>query len=299
MKLNLLKTSTLALVAVLLTACGGGGEKAEESDAGAEFDSAKAQVAADVKKVIEDLPPPSEVPYLLIAAGAEFDASLVNSTDNIASYQTDTEKSALNLGVYAADIGYLSSYEKSEEALDYMGECQKLAAPVGIADALDYGMVARFESNMENKDSLTSIINEVMDKSGERLSQLDQLNSAALMLAGSWIEGIYISTTIVNTYPADGLSEEDANLILEPLVQVVLKQKTALNDLIAVMKDVPATDVVKATTADLEKIKAIYDGELAEVEKNISENTGSYTLSTSVLDNMAAEVKRIRTSIVQ
>ncbi|MEQ9402256.1 MAG: hypothetical protein RIM99_01615 [Cyclobacteriaceae bacterium] len=299
MKLNLLKTSTLALVAVLLTACGGGGEKTEESDAGAEFDSAKAQVAADVKKVIQDLPPPSEVPYLLIAAGADYDASLVNSTDKIESYQSDTEKAALNLGVYAADIAYLSSYEKSEEALDYMGECQKLAAPVGIADALDYGMVARFESNMENKDSLTAIINEVMEKSGDRLSQLDQLNSAALMLAGSWIEGIYISTTIVNTYPADGLSEEDANLILEPLVQVVLKQKQSLNDLIAVMKDVPATDGVKATLTDLEKVKAIYDGELSEVEKNISENTGSFSLSTSVLDNMAAEVKRIRTSIVQ
>lgn len=299
MKLNLLKTSALAVAATILTSCGGGGEKTTESDASAEFDSAKAQVAADVKKVIQDLPPPSEVPYLLIAAGADFDASIVNSTDNIDSYQSSPGKAALNLGVYAADIAYLSSYEKSEKALDYMGECQKLAGPVGISDAIDYGMVARFEKNMENKDSLTSIINEVMEKSGERLSQLDQLNSAALMLAGSWVEGMYISTTIVNSYPADGLSEEDKNLILEPLVQVVLKQKKSLNDLMAVMRDVPAGDEVNASIADLEKVKAIYDGELAAVEKSIAENTGGFSLSTSVLDNMAAEVGRIRASIVQ
>ena len=298
MKLNLLKTSALAVVATILTSCGGGGEKTE-SDAGAEFDSAKAQVAADVKKVIQDLPPPSEVPYLLIAAGADFDESIVNGTDNIDSYQSSPGKAALNLGAYAADIAYLSSYEKSEKALNYMGECQKLAGPVGISDAIDYGMVARFEKNMENKDSLTSIINEVMEKSGERLSQLDQLNSAALMLAGSWVEGMYISTSIVNSYPSEGLSEEDVNLILEPLVQVVLKQKKSLTDLMAVMGDVPASDEVSATIADLEKVQAIYDGELAAVEKSIAENTGGFTLSTAVLDNMAAEVSRIRSSIVQ
>lgn len=299
MKLNLIKTSILALVVLFLTSCGGGGEKAADSDAGAEFESAKAQVAADVKKVLQDLPPPSEVPYMLIAAGADFDASLVNSTENIESYQSDVDKAALNLGVYAADIGYLSSYEESEEALRYMGECQKLASPVGIADAIDYGMVARFESNMENKDSLTSIINEVMEKSGGRLSELDQLNSAALLLAGSWVEGMYISTMIVNNYPSEGLTEDDVNLILEPLVQVVLQQKQSLNDLMAVMNDVPQTDGVKATMADLEKVKAIYDGELAEVEKNISENTGGFSLSTSVLDNMASEVSRIRGSIIE
>ncbi len=298
MKLNLIKTSALAMAILFLSSCGGGGEKAD-SDAGAEFESAKAQVAADVKKVIEDLPPPSEVPYLLIAAGADFDASLVNSTDRIESYQSDVDKAALNLGVYSADIGYLSSYEKSEEALDYMGECQKLAAPVGIADAIDYGMVARFESNMENKDSLTSIINEVMQKSGDRLSELDQLNSAALLLAGSWIEGMYISTMIVKNYSIEGLSEDDVNLILEPLVQVVLNQKKSLNDLMKVMNDVPDSEGVRATKADLEKVKAIYDGELAEVEKNISENTGGFALSTSVLDNMANEVSRIRGSIVE
>ncbi|MGB0789757.1 MAG: hypothetical protein ACPGQR_09505 [Marinirhabdus sp.] len=35
------------------------------------------------------------------------------------------------------------------------------------------------------------------------------------------------------------------------------------------------------------------------LEKNIAENTGSYTLTTSVLDNLTAEVNRVRTSIVE
>ncbi|WP_370088474.1 hypothetical protein [Ekhidna sp.] len=298
MKFNQLKLASLALsAAVLVSSCGGGSQE-KSSDAGSEFDAAKEQVAADVSKVLKDLPPPSEVPYLLMNAGAEFDETIINSLDNMESYQNDETKAALNLGVYATDIGYLASYEKSELALDYMGECQKLAAPVGVAEAIDYGMIARFESNMENKDSLTAVINDVMQKSGERLSELDELNSAALLLAGSWIEGVYISTTIVNTYP-DDLPEESRTLILEPLVKIVMDQKLSLEDLLQVMKDVPESEAVNSMMAELKKVKAIYDGELAEVEKQIAENTGGFVLKPSTLDNLAAEVGRIRASIVE
>ncbi|MEQ6168327.1 hypothetical protein AAOE16_14125 [Ekhidna sp. MALMAid0563] len=300
MKFNQLKLSSLALAAaVLVSSCGGGSSKEESSsDASSEFDAAKEQVAADVSKVLKDLPPPSEVPYLLMNAGAEFDASLINSIEKMESYQASESKAALNLGVYATDIGYLASYEKSEMALDYMGECQKLAAPVGVAEAIDYGMISRFESNMENKDSLAVIINEVMEKSGERLSELEELNSAALLLAGSWIEGVYISTSIVNNYP-DDLPEESRTLILEPLVKIVMDQKTSLYDLLQVMNDVPETEDVTNMRAELEKVKAIYDGELAEVEEQIANNTGDFVLQPSTLDNLSAEVSRIRGSIVE
>ncbi len=298
MKLNQLKISSFALAsAIFIASCGGGGQEKSE-DASSEFDSAKEQIASDVEKVLMDLPPPSEVPYLLMAAGADFDASLINSIDKAESYATDANKAALNLGVYATDIGYLSSYEKSEMALDYMGESQKLAAPVGVADAIDYGMVARFEKNMENKDSLTAVINDVMAKASQRLSELDQLNSGALLLAGSWIEGIYISTSIVNNYP-DDLPEESRTLILEPLVKIVIDQKASLDDLMKVMNDVPGSEAITNMIAELEKVNAIYEGELAEASAQITNNTGSFVLLPSTLDNLRAEATRIRASIIK
>lgn len=300
MNLNRLKLSALTLAgAVFIFSCGGGNQE-NSSDASAEFESAKEQVAIDVAKVLEDLPPPAEVPLMLMQTGADFNPEAVNSitTEQINAYQQSESKAALNLGIYATDIGYLTSYDKSELALEYMGQCQKLAAPVGVGDAIDYGMVARFEANMENKDSLAVVVNEVMRKSGERLAELDELNSAALLLAGSWIEGIHISTFIVDTYP-DDLPDEARTLILEPLVKVVMDQKTSLNDLLKVLNDVPESDDVNAIIGELQKVKAIYDGELAEVEKQIAENTGDYVLLPSALNNLAKEVNRIRTSIVQ
>lgn len=298
MKFNQLKLTSIAVLTAFMVASCGGGKKEESTDASSEFEAAKEQVAADVAKVLEDLPPPSEVPYMLMNAGADFDANIINSLAQIESYQSSESKAALNLGVYATDIGYLASYEKSEMALEYMGQCQKLAAPVGVAEAIDYGMISRFESNMENKDSLATIINEVMQKSGERLSELEEMNSAALLLAGSWIEGVYISTNIVSNYP-DDLPEESRTLILEPLVKIVMEQKTSLKDLMAVLNDVPETDDIKNMKAELEKVKTIYDGELAIVESQIADNTGGFVLLPSTLDNLAAEVSRIRASIIE
>ncbi|MBC6410713.1 MAG: hypothetical protein GDA42_09705 [Ekhidna sp.] len=303
MKLNLLNLSALALLEiVILSSCvaGASGEQEISSDAGSEFESAKKQVAVNVAKVLEDLPPPSEIPYLLLQAGVDFNPAVINdiSAEKIASYQPDESKAALNLGVYATDICYLASYEKSEIALNYIGECQKLAAPVGIADAIDYGIVARFESNMENKDSLSVIVNETMAKSGERLSELDEFNNAALLLAGSWIEGIYISTQIVDTYPVD-LPEAAGNLVLAELVKVIIDQKKSLNDLIKVMSNASHSEDVSAMITELEKIKVIYDEELTEVTTQIAENTGRFVLETSTLEKLAAEVKRLRTSIIE
>jgi hypothetical protein len=48
---------------------------------------------------------------LLQATGAEFNQSLLNDRSKVDQYSSRNDKAALNLGI-AADIGYLSSYDK-------------------------------------------------------------------------------------------------------------------------------------------------------------------------------------------
>ncbi len=301
MKLNQLKLHLNALIGIFfLASCGGGSNKEKAADASDEFDAAKKQIAADVSQIFQDLPPPSEVPYLLMQAGADLNLDVINniSQDKMAAYQANESTAALNLGIYATDIGYLVSYDEADMALDYMGQCQKLAAPVGVADAIDYGMISRFESNMEKKDTLASIINEVIEKSGDRLGELEEINSAGLLLAGSWIEGIYISTQIVQGYPEE-LDEEVRNIVLADLVKVVMDQKESLNDLIKILNDVPGNAEIDNIISQLQGLKAIYDGELAEVQTKIAENTGDFVLTPSTLDGLAEEVSKIRASIIE
>ena len=53
-----------------------------------------------------------------------------------------------------------------------------------------------------------------------------------LVLAGSFIEGLYLAIEVIETYPKDVLDADTRNLILEPLVKVVLDQEKPLLDVI-------------------------------------------------------------------
>ncbi len=295
---KIFKSSALAALAVFFWACGGGSSETS-SNASEEFAAAKEEIAGDIDKYIKDLPPPSEVPFLLMATGSDFNADLVNSLDNSDRYTTSIDKAALNLGVYATDIGYLSSYDQSEDVFASVEVCQTLAETIGVASAIDIDLITRFEENIGQRDSLAVLIDEVMAVTGERLQTLDRLNLAAVALAGSFVEGLYISTQVIATYPDDLLPEASRNLILEPLVKIVIDQKKTLDDLLTVMQEVEQSETITNMTGELNKLKAVYDQDLAEVEQNIADNTGGFQLTKDLITGLTAEVSRIRASIIQ
>lgn len=294
-----LQTTFLTVLSLFLFSCGGGGggdEKESTASEVSEFTEAEQQIVQDIDKVIHELPPPSEVPFLLEAVGSDFNADLLNSLDKIEAYQNTNDKAALNLGVYATDAGYLSSYEQVQDALKYMEACHKLAETIGISSAFDISMMKRFEKNLGNRDSLSVLINEAVRIAEQRLESGDRLTMAGLVLCGSYIEGLYISTQLVDSYPTD-LSSENRTLILEPLVKIILDQKIPLIDVIGMLKDLPQDDVIANMITELGVLRILYQ-DLQEVQIKIEENTGDYTLDPGVLDDITTEVERIRTEIV-
>ena len=284
---------------VLTASCGGGGSTEQASSASDEFEAAKSEIASDVSQYVKDLPPPSEVPFLLMATGSDFNQNFVNSLDNSDRYTVSQDKAAANLGIYATDIGYLSSYDQSDKVFETVEVCQSLAETMGVADAIDIDLLTRFEENIGQRDSLAVLIDEVMAATGERLQTLDRVNLAAVALGGSFVEGLYISSQVIATYPDDLLPEADRNRILQPLVKIVLDQKQTLDDLMGVMGEVEQTSAVTDMAGELGKIKAIYDGELAGVSDQIASNTGGFQLTKETIASLTAEVQRIRSSIIE
>ncbi len=244
------------VVVIVLAACGGNTKK--ENNNSEEFDQAKADLKENVKKVLYEIPSPAEIPFLLQATGADFDASLINSIDNVDGYASLTDKAILNLGIYATDVGYLSSYEKAQESLKYMRSCRKLADNLGLSDSFSPELIDKFERSVENRDSLASLVNLTITDAENLLKEDSRENLAALMITGSFIEGIYLGTQIIDTYPSD-LDEEVKNLILSNLIRTIIDQKEPLNNLIAMLEATKATDRVSSILTSLSKIKEAYD----------------------------------------
>ena len=67
------------------------------------------------------------------------------------------------------------------------------------------------------------------------LESTGRLDIASLILSGSIVEGLYISTQLIKNYPED-TPAEIRDLILEPLIKVVIDQKEGLDNLIQIVK---------------------------------------------------------------
>ena len=136
----------LAMLIGFFFACESGKKKAGE--ASGEFDNAAADLKEKIENYQHNIPPPSEIPYMIQNTGADYNPNIVNPSTKYESYMVDSKRAAFNLGIYSTDIGYLSSYGKTQEALNYMDVCLKLTEAIGAQDAIDFNVLERFEKNL-------------------------------------------------------------------------------------------------------------------------------------------------------
>ena len=285
----------LAIVLVFFMACGS--EKKKESGTEKEYDEAQEQLKENVERTIKDIPTPSEIPYIIQGTGADFNPNIINPDTKYESYTISAKKAAFNIGVYATDIGYLSSYGKTQEALNYMDVCLKLTETIGAKDAVDFNVLERFEKNLSNPDSLAEIIDDVISKSDQYLIDNDRNNIAALIIGGTFIEALYISTQIIETYPKDMLPDDMRMQVLSPLVQMIVNQKESLKNVIELLESVD--DKEDWETATINSLNELYENYVQfDPMERIRNGKGNEVLNDAVLSSLTVQVDSIRTNIV-
>ena len=293
MKFNRLICVLLStLIAIGLASCGANNPKEKDSETG-QADSLQGQL----KDIVGDMPAPSEIPYMLQTTGAEFNESLINSRDKADQYASITNKAALNLGVYAADIGYLVSYEKTQDAIDYLNSAKALADGLGIIGSFDLDVLSRFEKNLSNKDSLATLLDATVKDTEKYLMDDNRNKLSAMVVAGSFIESLYISTGLVKTYPKDLLPTDAKNLILTPLIRVVLDQKESVTVLVKMLSGVEQTDPITTIVSDLKALETQYAA--LNIEEQIKNNKANLVLSDKNLVEITNIVEKLRKNITE
>jgi hypothetical protein len=279
-----------------LSSCGSE-KKDEQAKNAEEFDQAGSDLKEQIKEVVYEIPSPSEIPFLLEATGAEFNASLIHDNNRANEYTSINDKSALNLGIYATDIGYLVSYDKVQESLTYMSTAKKLADNLGISGSFDVSIVKRFEQNLSRKDSLSYLLNETIQQTEKYLRDDNRNKLAALIVSGSFIEGLYISTQLIKSYPKDILPEDSRNLVLTPLIRVVLEQKKACLDLTTMLEGVDSSNPIDDLLANLNLLNKSYAA--LNIEEQIKNNRADLILTDKTLVEITARVAEMRASLIK
>ncbi len=268
--------SVIAILVMLffVSSCGNTGQNSDEE--GTDTSVTTDQIEVITPETLEEypIPTPFEITQVLEEAGAGYIVDILNSTQDVYKYETE-KKQALNLGVYGADLSYSSTYNESQETMRYLQCSQDLTDKLQIQDALTQEVLDLVADNQDNKDSLYSIIKTTFFKTFENLNNNERGNISALVLAGGWIEGLYISTQIANT----------ANN-KEKVVGAIIEQKQHLKTLVATLKTYKDDENVSEVLVKIEKITAVFD----EVTESISDEQ---------LSKISSVVEEIRNEIIQ
>ncbi len=246
-------------------------------------------------KVLSGLPPTSEVPAMLQLSGADFNPSLVNSAGKATGYTTTTDKAALNLGVYATDIGYLSVYDKTQDVITYLKSAEKLANHLGLNNTFGTEMQQRFQRNLNNKDSLVKIVDESMNYVNSLLKEGNRDATAALIVTGSFIEGLHVSTGLVEKYPKN-VPSDVRNQTLTQLIVSITRQEQSLDDLINILQEVKSDPQAAAYLTQMQDLKKQF--EALNLDEQIRNNRGDLMINDKTLTGISAKVKQIRSRIV-
>jgi hypothetical protein len=287
-----LSKSFIILSLVILYACGGGEPKKDKTEDTTQAGENKEKL----QKILADVPEPSELPAQLKKTGADFNEKFANAPANVEKYKTTNFKAALNLGAFATDVGYVSVYEKVQNALEYIKAVKSLGDKLGVSNAFDPKLQERFEKNLKNVDSLTKIIDESLAKSDAYLKDQEQSSVATLIFAGTFVEGLYIATQLVSTYPKDILPEDAKNEVLIDIVRLVLDQEKTLGDLLNALKGLEKSEDSDKLISQLEDLQKMYKA--LDIQEKIKNNQGNLILTDKTIQGITEKVKEIRTGIV-
>ena len=273
--------------------CGGDSGEGTET-----LDTARTNlVKNNTQKVFTTVPSPIEMATLLQKAGAKYDKSILNDIENASKYSSTASK-ALNLGVYGADLTYTSVFDQTNESMFFLTASKKLADGLGVSEAFKKETLDRMQNNVNDKDSMMAIISNSFGDIDSYLQENDRANVSALVIAGGWVEGLYLACKIakIASNPAD-------------IKTRLAEQKLSLNSLLAILNAYSADAAVTDVAKDLTALKEVY----TNVTVNTSNSTvtanesGTFsigadadkpTLSDEQFEKISAKIIEIRNKIV-
>jgi hypothetical protein len=268
----------------------GGGEIKDTVAKEQKTDSSRLEAT---KQIMYSIPSTAETADLLKAAGTSYDIKMMNDVKFVDKYNV-LKKQALNLGIYGADLNYANVFEKSMEVQLYMESCQSLVKKLGIEGAISDNVWDRLEDNKDDRDSLNSIISEVFFDLDTYLEENDKTEISGLIVAGGWIEGLFIATQMLN--------EKKPN---QELLERIAEQKLSLENLRKLMEAYTDTDNIISVREDLQRLQAVFDKiEIVRVKGETTTNKGvttiggknSITFPMEVFSELKLAVKDIRNS---
>ncbi|MEJ5264521.1 MAG: hypothetical protein WHT29_04320 [Bacteroidales bacterium] len=219
----------------------------QEAAQGGQNDTIAVQQEKKFQSVYYRFPTPNEVFTFIKSEKLAFDPSLINPVSNVSKY-LDSKSQTIALGVYIADLAYITIFESYNNSLAYYKTIHNLSEKVRITSAYDLEVAKRIERNLQNLDSLKNISVESYSSMVEFLIMNNRETTLALIASGAYIECFYIAFNLAGKYSPSN-----------PLIVKIIDLKYAFDNLYSYLEIYSDNQQVKEVAQQLKPLKSLFD----------------------------------------
>lgn len=290
----------MAVLSVVVGACQNNRSKQTLSSVESSLAVSVDTVSQTIKfgNTLFSLPSPYQLTMMVKNADVKFNESLMNPVGNNSKYTSQFQK-CVNLGVYGADLAYLNIYEQMPLVMNVFSVAKVLANDLDLLATFNSELVSRVEKNIDNNDSLLYIMTNTYRDIDIYLKESHRQKEGALILAGGWVEAMYILTQLA----VDTKNQE--------LIQHVGESKQPLDNLVKILTPYYSgnqeikelLDSLMDLTNDFEGVEQSYTYKVPEIDAEnkvtVIKSVSKVSVKNADLQNIAKKIKNIRTLLVK
>lgn len=297
-RLTVIAMILAALTVGLMSGCGNGGQEDNQVDEQLEDTTQSTTALIKIDNHLFSIPSPYQVAILIKQMNFEYNKEYLNPYNRSHSYITNFKK-ALNLGVYGANLGYLTMYEQSSESVQYFSVIKILMQEMNIESTFNKDLFKRIESNIGNKDSMLNLVSRSYRDIDQYLKDNNRNEVGVLILTGGWIESLYLMSNLASVkkndellrrigeqkYPLDNLIK-----ILSPYYNVSEEYATLIDGLIDLAYEYDGIDILYT-----------YVPPTVEADKKLTtiNSKSELVMSEQQLKSITDKIAEIRKKIVE
>lgn len=264
------------------------------------YDDKPLEIASEViDDMIQNVASPVETAALIKGLNIPFNRGYLANTSSESSLNTSFQK-ALGLGIFGADLGYINMYERTSLVLNYITTIKSLADGIQVGQFFDFSTLSRIATNRENIDSLVLISQQSFNRIDSYLRETNRAQLSVVIVAGVWIEGLYITTKVA----------QDAN---NPRInETIGEQKIIMNSLMLLLNNYKKDPNVASLISDFEEIQLLFKdikityeyNEPTPIEKNgvltFQQNDKQFIeMSDETLQSIIEKVQKVRNKLLK
>ncbi|MEZ4789313.1 MAG: hypothetical protein R2811_04775 [Flavobacteriales bacterium] len=279
---------------LFLAACGGSDHQSDQpkTDTLAVDTTPKETELLNVGGRIFSIPSPVQTALAMRKAGLKYQKELTAPLENAEAAVNKTAQSTL-LGILGADLAYATVHKDGQRAMATMQAIEKVGNKLELTNSFDRALLDRFKSNLGSEDSLLQFSGVAFRAADKYLKQNQRHDVSALVLAGGWIESLYLTVS-------DPAAAGD-----QTIVNRIGEQKNALNALVELVQASDADGGAEKVVVGLKELQFLFDKVTstytyhepvtdAGKKTTFINSTSSVTIAADQLKAIVAKVTDIR-----